>query len=50
MDLYEDFMPWNQTSHILLHKHDDDDQVFFYAKIEVRFKFYGEIYLSCAAS
>jgi hypothetical protein len=27
MDLYKDFMPWNQSSHILWHKHDDDDQV-----------------------
>jgi hypothetical protein len=27
MDLYKDFMPWSQSSHILWHKHDDDDQV-----------------------
>jgi ribosome-associated toxin RatA of RatAB toxin-antitoxin module len=35
MDLYKDFMPWSQSSCILWHKHDDDDQILLDAKIKI---------------
>jgi ribosome-associated toxin RatA of RatAB toxin-antitoxin module len=44
--LYEDFVPWNQSSRILWCKHDDDDQVFLDAKIEIGFKFFVERHIS----
>ncbi len=44
--LYKDFMPWSQSSHILWHKHDDDDQILLDAKIKVGFKFFVERYIS----
>jgi coenzyme Q-binding protein COQ10 len=45
VDLFEDFLPWSQSSCILWHKHDDDDQAFLDAEIEVGFKFYVERYI-----
>jgi hypothetical protein len=39
-------MPWNQSSRILWHKHDDDHQILLDAKIKVGFKFFVERYIS----
>ncbi len=46
VDLYKDFVPWSQSSRILWCKHDDDNQVFLDAKIEVGFKFLVERHIS----
>ncbi len=46
VDLYKDFVPWSQSSYIIWRKHDDDDEVFLNAKIEVGFKFIMEKYIS----
>ncbi len=46
MDLYEDFVPQTQSSRILKHKYDDDDQVFVDVEIEVGFKFFVERHIS----
>ncbi len=43
--LYEDFVPWSQSSHILWRKHDDNDQGLLDAKIEVGFKLFVEKYI-----
>jgi ribosome-associated toxin RatA of RatAB toxin-antitoxin module len=45
MDLYKDFVPWSQSSRILWHIHDDDDQVFLDVEIEVGFKFFVESHI-----
>jgi len=42
MDLYKNLMPWNQSSHILWHKHDDDEKNLLNVKIKVGFKFFVE--------
>jgi ribosome-associated toxin RatA of RatAB toxin-antitoxin module len=45
VDLYEDFVPWSQSSHILWRKHDDNDQGLLDVEIEVGFKFFMEKYI-----
>jgi ribosome-associated toxin RatA of RatAB toxin-antitoxin module len=45
VNLYEDFMPWCQSSHILCRKHDDNYQGLLDAEIEVGFKFFVEKYI-----
>jgi ribosome-associated toxin RatA of RatAB toxin-antitoxin module len=45
MDLYEDFVPWSQSSCILWCKHDDDDQGLLDVEIEIGFKFFVERYI-----
>ncbi len=45
MDLYKDFMPQNQSSRILWHKHHDDDQILLDVDIEFGFKFFVKRYV-----